>query len=207
MKILLVDDHPLFREGVAQTLRMLDGAAQIYQASRCEDALEQLGREPDMDLVLLDLMLPGMAGLDGLLRFRRTFPTLPVVILSASEDNDSVQAALQRGAQGYIPKSTPPRVMMQALRLVLEGGVYAPPGPSGRPDGDSTVPPDRLTPRQREVLALLIEGKSNKEIARLLALSDNTVRVHAAAIFKALGVRNRTEAAFAARRLGLVDAD
>ncbi len=206
MKILLVDDHPLFREGVAQTLRTLDEAALIYQASRCEEALERLGREPDMDLVLLDLLLPGMDGMDGLLRFRQTFPTLPVVILSASEDRRSVQAALERGAQGYIPKSTPPRIMMQAIRLVLEGGVYTPPGPSGT-SGDNEAAPGRLTPRQREVLALLIEGKSNKEIARLLALSDNTVRVHAAAIFKTLDVRNRTEAAFAARRLGLLDAD
>ena len=207
MKILLVDDHPLFREGVAQTLRALDEAALIYQASRCEEALERLGREPDMDLVLLDLLLPGMDGMDGLLRFRQAFPTLPVVILSASEDRRSVQAALERGAQGYIPKSTPPRIMMQAIRLVLEGGVYTPPGPSGTGGGGSEAAPGRLTPRQREVLALLIEGKSNKEIARLLALSDNTVRVHAAAIFKTLDVRNRTEAAFAARRLGLLDAD
>lgn len=208
MIILLVDDHPLFREGVVQILGKIEPGAEIYEAWSCEEALDIIGREPGLDLVLLDLMLPGMDGLDGLQRFRQRFPTLPVVILSAAEDPRTVRAALERGAQGYIPKSTPPRVMIHAIHLVLEGGVYAPPGVS---DADNPDPAEQaaalLTPRQHEVLRLLVEGKSNKEIARTLALSDNTVRVHAAAIFKALNVRNRTEAAFAAIRLGILAAD
>ncbi len=203
MKILLVDDHPLFREGVVQVLKKLDSQAEVFEASSCEQALLVCRSESDLDLVLLDLSLPGMDGLDGLQDFRQHFPTLPVVILSASEDNHSVRAALERGAQGYLPKSTPSRLMIQAIELILEGGLYVPGGLLK----DDVPAPEVLTPRQRDVLALLIEGKSNKEIARRLALSDNTVRVHAAAIFRTLGVHNRTEAAFAARKLGILDTD
>lgn len=204
MKILLVDDHPLFREGVVQVLKKMDPQAEMFEANSCEQALATCRHEPDLDLVLLDLSLPGMDGLDGLQDLRQHFPTLPVVILSASEDSRSVRAALERGAQGYLPKSTPSRLMIQAIELILEGGLYAP-GGLLKDDGESV--PEVLTPRQRDVLVLLIEGKSNKEIARQLTLSDNTVRVHAAAIFKTLGVHNRTEAAFAARKLGILNTD
>lgn len=208
MVILLVDDHPLFREGVVQVLGKVTSDIAVHQAHSCEEALEFLTGTLEFDLVLLDLMLPGMDGLDGLKCIRRNHPGTPVVVLSATEAPSTVRSALEAGAQGYIPKSTSPKIMLQAIHLVLEGGVYAPHDLlDHRPASDIEQPAVPLTPRQRQVLKLLSEGRSNKEIAHRLSLSENTVRVHVAAILKTLKVRNRTEAALTAARLGISTPD
>jgi len=206
MNILLVDDHPLFLEGMRMVLQQLDERVSIQTSGSCEEALTLV--ENDFDLVLLDINLPGMSGLDGLMQLRHQAPATPLVVMSASEDRGKVLRAIEQGAKGYIPKSSTPDVMLTALRLVLSGGVYLPmavldtvnssQARSVNPDGQT------LTPRQVEVLQLLAEGHSNKAIGNQLSMAENTVRVHVSAILRFLDVGNRTEAGLAATRMGLL---
>ncbi len=206
MNILLIDDHPLFLEGLRHVLQQLDDALSIQSCGSCEEALVLV--EDDFDLVLLDINLPGMSGLDGLQQIRHRMPATPLVVMSASEDRNKVLRAIELGAKGFIPKSSTPDVIINALQLVLSGGVYLPmavletvnssQSKSGNADGQN------LTPRQIEVLMLLAEGHSNKTIANRLAMAENTVRVHVSAILRYLGVNNRTEAGVAASRMGLL---
>src|SRR6476660_2562033 len=126
VKILVVDDHPMIREALGTVLRQLDPGIQVLQAGNCEDAFAVAMREPDLTLVLMDLMLPGMNGLVGLRTLREKHPGVPVVVLSASENPDDVMRAIELGAMGFIPKSQSNHVMLSALRLVLAGGVYLP---------------------------------------------------------------------------------
>ncbi|KAF0141890.1 MAG: response regulator [Rhodospirillaceae bacterium] len=219
MKILIADDHALFREGLRFVLQQLDVSVQFVEAADFPEALEKARHESNLHIVLLDLAMPGMTWQVGLTGLRERLPDVPVVILSASEDRSLVMQAVKLGASGFIPKSSNSKIMLGALRLVLSGGVYLPPalleqsaiqkpdsGPGGKgnPDSDMPgVPHVLLTPRQREVLALVGEGKSNKEIARLLDLSEGTVKLHVTAILKALKVNNRTRAVVAASQLGL----
>lgn len=210
MKILIADDHELFRDGLRLVLSELGPDLRIIEAAGYDETLEVANREEDLDLVLLDLVMPGMPWSEGLGALKRRLPKVPVVILSASEDRRLVLEAVRLGASGFIPKTSSSKVMLSALRLVMSGGVYLPPalidesGVSSR-DTDPALSLDAtpLTPRQREVLALLGQGKSNKEIARILNLSEGTVKLHVTAILKALNVSNRTGAVVAASRLGL----
>lgn len=193
MKFLLIDDHALFRHGLVLLLGRLPGAHECLEADRCEAALALLAAQGDPDLILLDLALPGMNGLDGLVQLRAQCPTTPIVLLSANDNPRMVMDGMRRGAQGFIPKSACPEVVIAALQVVLAGGTYLPARALAGPaplDG-----PAVLTARQREVLALLVREQSNKEIADALGMRVNTVRVHVAAILDALGVDNRTEAA------------
>jgi DNA-binding NarL/FixJ family response regulator len=207
VKILVVDDHPLIREAMKTVLKQLDGAIEVLEAGSCEDALAIASRQLELSLILLDLKLPGMSGLDGLQTLREEHPDVPVVVLSASESRSEVMRALDLGAMGFIPKSQPSRVMIGALKLVLSGGVYLPaevmsqPEPPPRAaedeptyDSSPTAADIGLTPRQTEVLSLLVQGKPNKIICRELNLAEGTVKIHVAAILKALGVSNRTQA-------------
>lgn len=213
MKVLVVDDHPLIREAMGTVLQELDSGLEVLEAGSFEEAMSVAQREPELGLMLLDIRLPGTSGLDGLEVLRERYPTVPVVVLSASEDRAEVMRALDLGAMGFIPKSQPSRVMLNALRLVLAGGVYLPgevlspvyaagvaePSPACQPaPGGAT-----LTPRQKEVLSLLVQGKPNKVICRELNLAEGTVKIHVAAILKALGVMNRTQAVVAVSRLGI----
>ena len=210
--ILLVDDHPLFRDGMRHVLTQLSSTTHIHTAENCADALTQAQAHPELDLVLLDVNLADDSGMDCLALLRQGFPLLPVIMLSASEDAHLVKRALQDGAQGYITKSSTTQVMLNAIQLVLVGGIYVPKQALGEsltttPQAlDSTEHGARanLTPRQMEVLRLLARGDSNKEIARQLQMSDGTVRVHVTAILRALGVTNRTQAGLAATRQGLL---
>lgn len=185
-------------------------ATEIALAIDLDDCLQQLQAQPDMDLLLLDLNMPGMQGPASVQEVIRAHPQLPVVILSAAEDQEEVKTLLNSGVSGYIPKSSSPQVMLSAIQLILAGGIYVPPQLLRRdtlkpfPDRPGRMPDPAFTERQLNVLRLLAEGKPNKQICRELGLGEGTVKTHLAAIFRTLDVCNRTEASYAARRLGLV---
>lgn len=219
MKTLLVDDHALFREGLA--LLIAHGFPQLHllQAGSIAEALSRLAAEPRMELVLLDLGLPDSEGLGGLRRLREQAPGVMVVVLSADESPETVLAAVEAGAAGFIPKTAHAGVMQTALRVVLAGGVYlpaamlaqapaprrpatVPAAPTHAPEGEDDASLG-LSPRQLDVLRLVIAGQPNKLICRGLALSESTVKTHLAAIFRKLDVSSRTQAVVAAARLGL----
>jgi DNA-binding NarL/FixJ family response regulator len=204
MKILVCDDHALFREGLELVLGQLDPAAELVSVGDGESALARVAADDALELVLLDLGLPGMGGFAALDALRRDHPSVPVVVLSASESPADVRSALDRGASGFIPKSTRGSVLLSALRLVLSGGVYVPPlvmeGAAAEPARD---PRAALTGRQLEVLRLLARGLTNREIAEVLKIAEGTVKTHVMHIYEALDVTNRTEAAMRMHELGL----
>jgi DNA-binding NarL/FixJ family response regulator len=216
MKILVCDDHALFREGVAHALRELDPAAKLLEAADGAEALRLAQQNGDLDLVLLDLAMPGTDGWTGLARLQKACPTLPVVILSASEDPADARRAIDAGAAGFVPKSTRGPVLRAALQLVLSGGIYLPPhllladAPAGAARPADPVRrrqrAEGLTERQLEVLRLMSRGLTNTEIGSVLGVALGTVKAHVAQIFEALDVSNRTEAALVMRELGLDDA-
>lgn len=205
MRILIGDDHVLFREGLRRLLEQIKGESEFLEASNFNELLDMAGTGGPVDLVLTDLRMPGWPGFGGITMLRERQPNAKVVVISASEAHADVRDALEHGAAGYIPKSSSVKIMLSALDLVFSGGVYVP--PTVLRDGGETearpVPPadpaleQLLTQRQREVLERLREGKSNKQIAHELGLSEGTVKIHMTAIFKSLGVRNRTQAAMA----------
>jgi DNA-binding NarL/FixJ family response regulator len=210
MKIVLADDHPLFREGVRHVLAQLDDRVDILDAHDYPSLFSVASAHSDLDLALVDLNMPGMDGHDAVTRFRGEFPGIPLVILSATETRADIQRTLDAGALGFIQKSSPSKVILEALHQVLAGDIYIPPAltgcmTTGDTDASSIFP--HLTSRQLEVLKLLIQGNTNKTIGQKLGLSEGTVKIHMAAIFRALNVSNRTEATIAARKLGLYAAD
>lgn len=215
MKILVCDDHAIFREGVMVTLRELGNDVELLEAADGDAAFALAREHRDLDLVLLDLQMPGTDGWTGLSRLRSACPTLPVVILSASEDPHDARRAIDEGAAGFIPKSTRGPVLRAALSLVLSGGLYLPPhalepAPAPvRPPRSGPTPRgvDTLTPKQLEVLRLMARGLTNAEIGDVLGVALGTVKSHVAAIFQALDVSNRTEAALVMRHLGLDPSD
>ena len=206
MKMLIVDDHALFRAGLSHVLNELEENINILEASNCESAFEQVTANPDLDLVLLDLNMPDKDGFTALDTFSKEYPAMPIVILSASIQRSNIQRALDAGAMGYIPKDTTSSVMLNALRLILSGGVYLPPSMAQQAidnvnfNGSNA---HNLTPRQLEVLTMVVQGNSNKVIAARLELAEATVKMHVTAILKSLGVNNRTQAAMKAEQLGL----
>ena len=208
MKIFLVDDHPLFIEGMRGILQRLDDAAVIQTSGSCEEALGLIEKDDDIDLLLLDLNLPGMSGLDGMQQLRHHLPTTSIVLLSASEDRNKVLRAIELGAKGYIPKSSNSEIIITALQLVLSGGVYLPMAVLDTINSSQAKTSNgngyTLTLRQIEVLRLLAEGHPNKTIANKLHMAENTVRVHVSAILRFLEVSNRTEASLVASRMGLL---
>jgi DNA-binding NarL/FixJ family response regulator len=226
MKILVVDDHPLMTEALGIVLRTLDPSASLVGAADLATALRLSDGESSFDLALLDLGLPDCSGLDGLARLREARPGLPVVVLSGVNDAKTILAALDLGAMGFIPKTSSRDVLLGAVRLVAAGQVYIPvealkaasvpalpdatPAPPRAPE-KATVP-DRgtvrpadlgLTPRQADVLALMLKGHSNKLIARKLDISESTVKVHVSAVLQSLNVTTRTQALIAAMDMGL----
>jgi len=222
MKILVVDDHALIRTALRGVLGELDRDVTVLEARDCRSAFDLIDAQPDLDLVLLDLNLPGMHGLAALDDLRARHPALPVVVLSSANDRASVMQALEQGAMGYIPKLSSNEVLISALRLVLSGGIYIPPeilarlesppaadrqaaAASKRDGSPQRTPADLgLSGRQAQVLRLLLEGKSNKLICRELDLAESTVKNHVTLILKALNVTSRTQAVIAAARMGLV---
>lgn len=204
MKILLADDHKLVRAGLVLVLKQMQNGVELLEAGTGREAISLVDAHTDIDLVLMDLDLPDGTGLEALTAIHAKYAALPVVILSAMEDQAMVSRAMELGARGFIPKTASGEMMVNSLRLVLSGGVCLPPGygEMARGEGNGALP--SLTQRQLEVLRLMAQGNSNKEIARDLGISENTVRVHISAIISALDATNRTEAAYSATRLGLI---
>jgi len=208
MKILIIDDHPLIQEALKHVLAALDPTLELVQAQDASDAHAALSREPDTDLILLDLALPGCDGFELLADLRREWPGMPVLVLSATHDRETVEHALDLGAMGFIPKTANTRVLLDALRLVLSGGVHVP-AESAQANSAlrprSVTRPEQLglTLRQADVLKLLVQGKPNKLICRDLRLSEGTVKVHVSAILRALNVRNRTQVVIELARRGV----
>ncbi len=194
LKLLVVDDHALVREGLMQTLHQLEDQVTCAGAQDADDALRRLQSE-DYDLVLLDLMLPGINGMAFLGVLRKRFPSLPVVILSALDDPDTVARAMRQGASGFVPKYSSSEDLLDALRQVLSGVVFLPPQLQDAPGGTRSLSElYGITAGQMRVLELLGQGKTNREIADLLGLTEGTVKIHVSAIFKALKVTNRGQA-------------
>ena len=212
LKILIADDHPMFREAVQDVVQPLVAAhghtCTCIEARDSRELFEAIGQDDDFDLILLDLFMPGSNGLADLVRVRDKVPGTPIVVISSLGDDATIRQAITCGAAGFVPKSSPKSVLLGALRDVLAGRVYAPtmvpPAAPGRARGaaptvldDSSGP---LTARQTTVLALLATGKSNKEIANDLDISEMTVKAHMTSILRKLGVSTRAQAIVAFQR-------
>ncbi|MBU1237809.1 MAG: response regulator transcription factor [Gammaproteobacteria bacterium] len=205
LKLLVIEDHALVREGLLQALKSLDDEVVTLGAADAEAGLEILATNEDVDLILLDLMLPGTSGMALLGVLRKRFPAMPVAVLSALDDPDTVARAMRHGAAGFIPKASSTAIMIQALRDILAGEVWLPPrlrDPAARGSGRGRDAAERfgLTPAQVRVLELLVQGKTNREIAKLLDVTEGTVKIHVSAIFKAMNVTNRSQALLAASK-------
>jgi DNA-binding NarL/FixJ family response regulator len=208
VRILLADDHPLFREGVKPVLLKLDRRVTLIEADDYPSAFAAMRRAREVDLALLDLYMPGMSGLEGVIRFRAAFPEIPLVVLSAAEEVADIKQVVAAGALGYITKSASSEVILAALGVVLAGGVYVPPSLLETAPAEASEPRQihaklALTERQYQVMRELAKGLSNRQIGDILQVTEGTVKIHVAAIFKLLKVSNRTEAVLVIQKMGL----
>jgi DNA-binding NarL/FixJ family response regulator len=228
MKVLLIDDHPLILSALQSVIEGLGSDTTVVGANSARAARETLKADPEFDLVLLDLHLGDADGFDLLTELRAAYPALPVVVVSASDRTSDVIRAIDAGAMGFVPKRASNETLFEALHMVMSGGIYVPPmtmgsEPASKPQGDTvpsvlrvvresaqdsgfqtnTVPLAELglTPRQTDVLALLLKGQPNKLIARELNLSVETVKDHVAAVLRTLGVSSRTQAVLAVSQM------
>jgi DNA-binding NarL/FixJ family response regulator len=209
LRILVADDHALFRAGLRHLLADFGDRLQIEESHDYDNTASRLSELDDLDLLLLDLNMPGMQGISAVEELCALAPDVPIIVISVRESAEDVRKAIDAGAMGYIPKSSTPEVMMSALQLVLSGGIYLPPhllqelpaGAGSSAENGSSGSDDqlaRLTPRQRDVLRLLARGQSNKQIADVLGLAPGTVKIHISRILRAFKVQNRTQAVIAA---------
>jgi len=223
MKILLADDHALIRAGLRNELEQLDANVDFVEAWDADSLRRMFEMHRDLDLALVDLMMPGMSAAQTIGALRQDYPTVPLIVLSGTDAVTEVQAVLRAGAAGFIPKTGMSKVMLQAIRLVLAGGQYLPPqlmqvldssehelaaaeSATGTEEPQHAADSARLkllSPRQREVFALLAKGLSNKMIARQLDITEGTVKSHVATIFDVLNVHNRVSAVAEARKLSI----
>ncbi len=206
MRILVIDDHPLIQVALQHVLEELDASLELFQAPDAVHARATLTVAPNVDLIVLDLTLPGCDGFDLLRELRHDWPSIPVLVLSATHDRATIETAIDLGAMGFIPKTANARLLLDALRLVLTGGVYVPAetGSDGvRPRPIAKPAELGLTMRQADVLKLLVQGKPNKLICRDLHLSEGTVKVHVSAILRALNVHTRTQVVVELARRGV----
>lgn len=209
-KILIADDHPLFREAIVSVIQNSFPGCETLETETLDSALVITQEQDDLDLILLDLNMPGMNGLNGLITLRNESPTIPVVIVSAEEDKQIVLQAITYGAIGFITKSSPRPLMTEALQQILAGNVYLPSDiiRSSQPEGrrqhrseENKIPPEllsSLTRRQLLVLERMSKGESNKQIAYNLNIAETTVKAHVSAILRKLGVHNRIQAVLSA---------
>ncbi len=202
LKILIADDHPLFRSALLQALGANYHDAQWFEADSAASLQKILDDDSQLDLIILDLQMPGSHGYSTLIHLRSHYPTIPVVVISAHEDNTTIAKAMHYGSAGFIPKSTTMEALGQALEQILQGETWIPPGidlSSERvsSDGDFASLLADLTPQQYKVLKMFGEGLLNKQIAYDLNVSEATIKAHATAIFRKLNVRNRTQAVIA----------
>ncbi len=212
MKLLLVDDHALFRSGLRLLLRELPVDIEFLEAADPTDSL--VHADKSVDLILLDLSMPGSTGTSALERMREIFVDVPIVIISSEDDARLIRQAIDLGASGFVPKSSTHRILISALQLILAGGVYLPlhvlmqsarpaPEPAAGVPPAADLPVQGMTDRQQQVLLKAVRGHSNKAIARSLQLSEGTIKAHLSAAFRILGVSNRTEAVYAAAQRGI----
>lgn len=211
MKLIIVDDHPLFRGALSQALNAAVDGAQIAEAQSLDELTALLSKEDDVDLVLLDLAMPGVLGLSGLLFIRGQYPAVPVVVVSATEDRQVIRRCIEYGASGFVPKSQPVENIRAAVQAVLAGRIWLPAGielTNGRSGGETEDLLSRismLTPQQLRVLMMLAEGLPNKLIAYKLSVSEATIKAHVSQILTKLGVDSRTQAVIAINKLDSVD--
>jgi len=211
LTVLLADDHTLFREGLCLLLDDLPYPVEVTQAGCVQDVLDVLS-DKQFDLILLDLLMPGMDHFAGLRAVRSMAPNTPIAVISMLDAPSDVRKAIDGGAAGFVPKSSSPKLMLQAIEMILSGGVYLPPallrsgmnGSEAQKDDIPNAGNVKLTRRQDAVLRQLAQGKSNKQIAYALDLSEATVKVHIAAIMRTLKAQNRTQVVLAATHLGLI---
>jgi DNA-binding NarL/FixJ family response regulator len=211
MKFLVVDDHALIREALHSVLKQLKREAVIFEASNSHQAMCIVEEHPDISLILLDINLPDRDGFSVLRELRERYATIAIVILSSSDDQDTVKRAFKLGALGFIPKTTEREVILNAIKLVFSGGVYIPsqmleetrsPRLTDKPEARDSLKGIGLTDRQIEVLALLMKGRSNKVIAKTLNMAVPTVKNHITVVLKALGVSSRAEAIIKVGKMG-----
>ena len=204
-RVVIVDDHPLFRNALKQALGSAFPSMKVDEAGSLDQVNALLERDSDYDLVCLDLKMPGVQGFSGLVYLRAQFPAVPIVVVSGSEEAPIVRRALDLGASGFIPKSTPAEAMRRAFELILSGEIYAPElGPASPQDKEADDLAKRLatlTPQQVRVLMMLREGLLNKQIAYKLNVSEATIKAHVSAILQKLNVDSRTQAVIAASRI------
>ncbi|MCK5285416.1 MAG: response regulator transcription factor [Alphaproteobacteria bacterium] len=219
MKLLLADDHTLFKDALVQYIVRADPDAKVSLAKDLPEAIVIMENDPDHDLILLDLKMPGMHGMEGLKQVREKFPDVPVALITGVAEKEDVDAAMELGAIGYFPKTLSGKALLKAIQFVLTGEKFIPLDhhtnsimPAYRDDGNhmessSTAKHNakniKLTPRELEVLSYLAKGESNKEIANALGLQVVTVKLHVRGICQKLEAKNRTQAALKAREFGL----
>lgn len=199
--VLIVDDHHLIRAGAKNLLEGAFSGMRVEGAETVSDALAFLGADNTVDLILLDVHLPDSEAIDGLVRLKRFDPSNAVALISGDTDHDLIRAALEAGADGFIPKSADPQVLIHAVSLILEGEIFLPRSylqggmmaEVPAPLDTSERPEQSLTARQRDVFELMCKGLANKEIARLLDLSESTIKSHVSAIFKQIGTTSRSK--------------
>lgn len=210
MKILLADDHALFREGMHHVLQHLGNQIDILDASNFPEALRRAENNPDFDLALLDLKMPGSDGAASVKQFHDRHPNIPIAVVSGADQPDDIVGVMDSGAMGFISKASNSKEMLQALHIILDGGVYLPPQllqqavDSLNEGRTSRKNKSGITPRQLEMLQHLSKGLPNKDIAEAIGLAEGTVKVHVAALFQALRVNSRIAAVQEGRRLGLL---
>lgn len=206
-RFVIVDDHPLFRGALRQILDTSFGNAGIEEAGSLDELMPLIDKGPEPDIIFLDLAMPGVQGLAGLMALKTQYPALPVVVVSANDDRAIMRRCLEFGASGYVPKSEPVENIRRAAKVVMDGGIWAPEGldkaSSSDEDRQLAARLSSLTPQQLRVLGMLSEGLLNKQIAYKLGVSEATVKAHVSAILQKLGVDSRTQAVIIINKIGL----
>src|SRR6516225_255335 len=204
-RLMIADDHPLFRGALREAVSGLFEKPDIAEAGSFEDVTRQLERGAEIDLILLDLSMPGVRGFSGLMYLRAQYPSVPIIVVSANDDPAVIRRCMDFSASGFIPKTLGVEAMRAAIARVLEGGVWTPPdielGPSDEPTAGMIARLALLTPQQVRVLMMLSEGLLNKQIAYELGVSEATIKAHVSAILQKLGVESRTQAVIAAAKI------